>query len=226
MTDGTTTVSYTYNADGMRIGKTVTRANYSETHTYFYNNGHLTYDIITIVDNGTTINHNLLMSYDESGRPLIVTYDHTSYYYLLNLQGDVVGIMNMSGELMVGYTYDAWGNVLSVTGPMASTMGYWNQYRYRGYVYDQETQLYYLQSRYYDPEVGRFLNADIYPTTGQGLTGNNMFAYCGNNPVARKDAYGTVWETVFDLVSLGASIVEVAINPADPWAWAGWVWAL
>lgn len=90
-------------------------------------------------------------------------------------------------------------------------------------MYDEETGLYYLQSRYYDPEICRFINADIYPTTGQGLTGNNMFAYCGNNPVDRKDTTGTIWETVFDVLSLGASVVEVALNPTDPWAWAGLV---
>ena len=72
---------------------------------------------------------------------------------------------------------------------MASTLGQFNPLRYRGYVYDNETQLYYLQSRYYDPEIGRFINADGYTSTGQGFTGNNMFAYCGNNPVCRSD-YG------------------------------------
>ena len=74
---------------------------------------------------------------------------------------------------------------------MASTLGALNPIRYRGYVCDTETGLYYLQTRYYDPEVGRFINSDILVSTGQGLLGNNMFAYCRNNPVCRKDACGT-----------------------------------
>ena len=91
---------------------------------------------------------------------------------------------------MVEYTYDAWGNILSITGSMASTLGRQNPLRYRGYVYDQETGLYYLQSRYYDPEIGRFINADALVSTGQGLLGNNMFVYCNNNPISHKDATG------------------------------------
>ena len=73
---------------------------------------------------------------------------------------------------------------------MASTLGTHNPLRYRGYVFDQETGLYYLQSRYYDPEMGRFINADALASTGQGLLGNNMFAYCRNNPVRRIDIAG------------------------------------
>ena len=88
------------------------------------------------------------------------------------------------------YTYDAWGNPLSTTGSMAATLGEQNPLRYRGYVYDTETGLYYLQSRYYNPSWGRFINADGYASTGQGIIGNNMFAYCGNNPVICADYCG------------------------------------
>ena len=88
------------------------------------------------------------------------------------------------------YTYDAWGNILTVTGSMANTLGKENPLRYRGYVYDDETRLYYLQSRYYDPQLGRFINSDVYTSTGQGLLGNNMFAYGNNNPVLNADPAG------------------------------------
>lgn len=71
-----------------------------------------------------------------------------------------------------------------------AAIGALNPLRYRGYVYDTETGLYYLQSRYYDPEIGRFINADAFTSTGQGLLGNNMFAYCGNNPVVYEDDSG------------------------------------
>ena len=74
----------------------------------------------------------------------------------------------------------AWGSILDTSGTLATTLGKYNPLRYRGYVYDRETGLYYLQSRYYNPDVGRFINADGYISTGQGLTGYNMFAYCGN----------------------------------------------
>ena len=96
-----------------------------------------------------------------------------------------------SGKSTSAYTYeyDAWGKPIStyyVASPYYDVM-YYNPLRYRGYIYDNETGFYYLQSRYYDPVVGRFINADILVSTGQGFTGFNMFAYCGNNPVSRKD---------------------------------------
>ena len=96
-----------------------------------------------------------------------------------------------NGNTVVTYTYDAWGNVLSVGGSLATTLGAQNPFRYRGYVYDSETELYYLQSRYYNPEMGRFISADALVSTGQGILGNNMFAYCLNNPVMLEDHGGT-----------------------------------
>ena len=97
---------------------------------------------------------------------------------------------------MVEYTYDAWGKLLStITDPNnddAADLGLYNPLRYRGYVYDPESALYYLQSRYYDPELGRFINADAFASTGQGILGNNMFAYCLNNPVIHADAGGNL----------------------------------
>lgn len=98
-----------------------------------------------------------------------------------------------------------------------------NPLQYRGYYYDSETGFYYLQSRYYDPEICRFINADSYASTGQSYLGYNTFAYCGNDPVNRTDADGEFWDTVFDIVSLGFSIADVIQNPSDPWAWAGLV---
>jgi len=117
---------------------------------------------------------------------MAVNFNGTNYYYLVNLQGDVMGIVDSTGNIVVGYTYDAWGKLLSTTGMMASTLGTLNPLRYRGYVYDTENGLYTLQNRYYNPEIGRFINADSFTSPGQGLLGNNMFAYCGNSPVSRK----------------------------------------
>ncbi len=116
----------------------------------------------------------------------------------------MVAIVSMNGNPVVNYTYDAWGNILSITGIRADNLGILNPLRYRGYVYDQETELYYLQSRYYDPAIGRFLNADIFVSTGQGILGNNMFAYCLNNPLVYLDTTGTapvviipIWDYYF-----------------------------
>jgi len=135
-------------------------------------------------------NNTLTFTYDVDGRPVAVTYNGTTYFYATNIQGDVLAIMDADEYTVVAYSYDAWGKLLSVTGSMASTLGALNPLRYRGYVYDTETGLYYVSSRYYDPEMGRWINADGFVSTGQGFTGNNMFAYCGNNPVLLKDTSG------------------------------------
>ncbi len=102
----------------------------------------------------------------------------------------MVSIVNAMGTVVVEYTYDAWGKILSTTGTLASTIGAYNPFRYRGYYYDSETGWYYLQSRYYDPIVGRFLNADNIIGANGDLVGYNMFAYCSNNPVIGYDPSG------------------------------------
>ena len=129
--------------------------------------------------------------------PLAVLYStngtaFATYYYILNLQGDVVKLIGTDGSIAASYTYDAWGNILSSSGTMAEK----NPLRYRGYYYDSETGYYYLQSRYYDPVNRRFLNADSLASTGQGFVGINMFAYCNNNPVCMADSEGRFPEYV------------------------------
>ncbi len=122
----------------------------------------------------------------------------------------MVTIVNSSGSPVVNYTYNAWGKLCRTTGSMASTLGTYNPLRYRGYVYDTDTGLYYLQSRYYNPEMGRFINADSYASTGQGIIGNNMFAYCNNNPVNMADKTGT-WPSwvakAVTVVAIGVAVV-------------------
>ena len=113
-------------------------------------------------------------------------YGSVYYYYITNLQGDVMSIVDGSGNVVASYEYDPYGNVIEAAGILAEI----NPLRYRGYVYDSETDFYYLQSRFYDPAIGRFINADSYISTGQGIVGNNMFAYCGNNPVNCVDLCG------------------------------------
>ena len=118
------------------------------------------------------------------------------YLYRKNLQGDITGIYNPIGNLAVEYTYDAWGKLIDTTGFLSGTVGEYNSLRYRGYYYDSDTGLYYLNSRYYDPETGRYINADGYNSTGQGIAGYNMFAYCGYNPINRNDPNGQFWSEI------------------------------
>ena len=193
MTDGTTTWEYTYDANGMRTS----RSNGTEAFRYVYNGGQLSQ--MTVGGNTLTF------TYDVNGTPAAVTYNGTVYYYITTLQGDVLMILNVACDVVVEYTYDAWGRVLSTTGSMASTLGQLNPLRYRGYVYDNETELYYLQSRYYDPEVGRFINADAIISSSLDILGNNMLAYCLNNPVNRDDEGGdySVWALLGQLHDWG-----------------------
>ena len=108
----------------------------------------------------------------------------TPYYYVRNLQGDVTKIIDGSGNVVVQYAYDSWGKILSVSGSLASTVGAKNPIRYRGYYYDTESELYYLNSRYYDPETGRFISPDAV------AEGGNLYTYCANDPVNRSDDSG------------------------------------
>ena len=149
--------------------------------------------------------HALHFYYDAQGKPGIVIYDGTAYGYLYNLQGDVVALVNGSGTKVVEYTYDAWGKSTGKTGTMAGTLGTVQPFRYRGYVWDEETGLYYLRSRYYKPEWCRFVSADSQLSKRDYFTGLNLFAYCGNNPVNKADPNGHFW-----LSALIVSAVVVA----------------
>ena len=121
-----------------------------------------------------------------------MTHNGVKYFYLKNAQGDVTGLVNASGTQVVSYVYDPWGAPMSTDGTMTSTLGAANPLRYRGYVYDTETGFYYVSSRYYNPEVGRWINADNQIAgVGGEILGYNMFAYCNDNPVNYKDSEGT-----------------------------------
>ena len=150
-----------------------------------------------------TGSNKLLFRYDANGNVVAVNYNGTYYYYVRNGQNDVIRLIDGNNNTVVEYSYDSWGRQISCTGTLATTLGVQNPFRYRGYIYDTETGLYYLQTRYYDPEVGRFINADIYVSTGQGLLGHNMYAYCGNNPISYVDISGTNAEALGWMAGLG-----------------------
>ena len=175
------TITYTYDSNGLRASKTVNGV----TSKYFYVNGQLHYEERS---DGTK----LYFFYDSTGALTSIEYNNTNYYPATNLKGDVVAIYNSSGVCVARYEYDAWGNIIDVVDNSGVNIAGINPIRYRGYYYDTETELYYLQSRYYNAEVGRFLNADGYLTTGQGVLSYNMFAYCQNNPVMFSDPSGTL----------------------------------
>ena len=174
------------------------------THEYLTQSGKVVRETITTSMDTTTLD----FFYDESGRPFAFNYTPegstpNTYYYILNLQGDVVQIIDEGGVPQAEYVYSPWGEIISAEGDLAEI----NPLRYRGYYYDSETGFYYLQSRYYDPENHRFINADSYLSTGRGTVAQNMYAYADNSPVMNTDSCGnytfyTVNE-VSDVASLG-----------------------
>jgi RHS repeat-associated protein len=129
-------------------------------------------------------------TYSTTGQLVSININGTEYGYLFNAQGDVVGLIDGTGTQVVAYTYDAYGNILSTTGTLKDTVGKLNPYRYRSYRSDSETNLYYLQARYYNPDWGRFLNTDGIIGLNSVLLTNNMFIYCVNNPVNLNDPSG------------------------------------
>ena len=162
------------------------------THEYLTLNGKVARETIKTNNSLTAV---LDFVYDESGKPFALKYSTNgtsfqTYYYVLNLQGDVVKLIHyipgFEYESVATYEYDAWGNIASSSGRLAEI----NPLRYRGYYYDNETGFYYLQSRYYDPANRRFISADVYASTGQGFVGTNMFAYCNNKPIINSDPSG------------------------------------
>lgn len=189
-------IVYGYDFDGNRTSKTV---NGSKTD-YFYDDSRL----VCQKDAENT----LWFLYDTEDSVAGFVLNGESYYYLKNIWNDVVAIVDRDGVTVAEYAYDAWGKVLSVVGD--EQLARLNPYRYRSFYYDEETGFYYLLSRYYDPEVGRMLNADQFIS----IAYPNLFTYAVNNPVMYADASGNVVETVIDIASIGVSTVELIKNPS------------
>ena len=160
--------------------------------------------------------HDLHFFYDAQGKPGMVTYNDVDYFYVYNLQGDVVALIDANGTQVVEYVYNAWGNPISKTGSLAATIGTLNLFRYRGYVYDEETGLYYLRSRYYyNPSWKRFINADKIQVSAQSLFQQTLFIYCLNNPLIFMDSTGCFANLIDSLKTTAYRInvlIEVAIH--------------
>ena len=224
-------IQFLYNADGIRTSKTVNNVE----HVYTLNGSQIVSEAWG--------NNLLIYLYDESGSPIGMQYRLTSYapntfdtfYFEKNLQGDVVAVYNENGVKVLSYTYDAWGNHAVTWQSYAGHNIYasYNPFRYRGYYYDTETQLYYLQSRYYNPAWGRFLNADVYVNANGDLIGFNMYAYCSNNPVMNVDPAGEFGIALTLLIATGIGLAvglgveagKQAYNDGD-WNWdlSTWNW--
>ena len=177
ITDGDNKYSYTYDENGIRTSKTV------NGKTTYYN----TKDGIILSQTDGT--NTMYFQYDTSGTPIGFIYNSTQYFYITNQMGDVLAINDTNGDIVANYEYDAWGKVLTADTDIAKL----NPIRYRGYYYDNETGYYYLQSRYYGPNICRFINADVYnipQTSKEDFAGNNLFAYCNNNSVNSIDLTG------------------------------------
>lgn len=224
--------SYTYDENGLRISKTVNGV----TTKIHRANGQML---------GLNVSDGKDMTFilDGDGNVYGVHYDHyasnqpksETYYFAYNAQGDVIGIYEFGGRLIATYDYDEWGNctvnVLAEDGNSHAVdspdhIAQVNPFRYRGYFYDAETGFYYLNSRYYDPGTGRFVNADELISTGQGLLQHNTYAYCNNNSVNYIDSDGTYTEArkmFAGMATFGVLFAVAAkIGGANIWNPVGW----
>lgn len=191
-------VAFAYKADGLRVQKTATSTG---TTKYIMHGRNLVHLIRG--------DENLHFFYDAQNKPAMAIYNDTAYAYLYNQQDDVVGMVDSEGQLVVKYQYDAWGQPISTGGALAETLGALNPFRYRGYIYDEETGLYYLRSRYYNPKLSRFINADDVEALGADgdINGYQLFNYCMNDPVNRRDEAGSWSLPNWAKVAIGAALI-------------------
>ena len=182
-------VTFAYDSDGKRVRKTS-----GENTTTYYYNGNVLSGLVRRAAGSTGVGTTVQFVYDTQGKPFMLRLNgKMDYFYLYNGLGDVTGLVDSSNQVVVRYQYNSWGKVTSTQDTSGVSLATLNPFRYRKYVHDPETGLYCLGSRYYDPEVGRFVNADD-PSTifakPQELYSKNLYVYCDNNPIIRKDVQG------------------------------------
>ncbi len=212
-------IAYTYDSEGLRA----TKITPTEKYEYLYNGDLLSYMSVKNKSTGAFV-YEMYFFYDSYGHLSHLKYfkytgtdvQQYNYIVLTNSFGDILSLYGTDGEALIHYEYDAWGNVISVKNSSnvevpyeqyKDTIAHRNPIRYRGYVYDTDTKFYYLQSRYYNPELGRFLNADGLLSTGQGVLGHNMFSYCQNNPVNCSDPTGHAPEWLHSFIDKAIDFV-------------------
>ncbi|MBE6563267.1 MAG: DNRLRE domain-containing protein [Ruminococcaceae bacterium] len=206
-------LSFTYDMDGIRQTKVID----DDLTVEYFTSGS------TILREERSDGKTLYFYYDDLGNLAALEYNNTMYYYVRNILGEILGLANSSGSYVAKYSYTAYGGVLAITdgngndvSGNADHIANVNPYRYKGYYYDIETEFYYLNSRYYNPMTARFINADGYVSTGQGFTGFNMFAYCGNNPVMFVDPSGNaprlrdIWNKTLNIWNKTLNVLRYA----------------
>lgn len=183
--------TYTYNEQGLRIRKQTSNGS---TTNYYYDGDKLITEVAP--------SYRLDFLYDENDLLYGFIYNNSDkYYYVRDFMQNILGIIDSNGNLVVKYAYTAYGKIKSTTGSQASTIGAYNPFRYKGYYYDSETNMYYCKSRYYVPEWCRWLNGDHAAYLNpEDIDGLNLFTYCENNPVMLVDEEGNF------AISLGFAI--------------------
>ena len=204
------TQTNSYDNDGIRTKKVV-----NGVTTEFYTSGS------AILAQKSSDGTRLDFLYDDKGNLFAMEYAGERYFYQKNLQGDITGLIDSTGTEVVTYMYDTWGKLLSKTDGSGNGLAEKNPFRYRGYYYDAEVSLYYVSSRYYDPETRRFVNADdvkVLTVEPGEMTEKNLYAYCNNNPVNFQDKEGEfalaaegVWLTANILVNVGVSFLAAQV---------------
>ena len=192
---------YTYDASGIRTSKKVNGI----TTEYLTAGG----SVLSEKKNGVW-QHYL---YDGSGQLMAIRYKGADYYYVRNGLMTITGLVDANGASVVNYFYDSWGNMLNITGSMAASLGKDNPYRFKGYYYDEETGMYYLKSRYYQPEICRFISADdisIMLDNPMSLWDKNLYVYGDNDPVNKKDDDGEIAQ--FVAMGIIGAVTNVGIS--------------
>ena len=185
--------TYSYNADGQRIAKVVNSANGDEYNYVYYYNGDILagYKLVITKSDGSSTTHNVAFMYDENGEAFGFSINGKEYFYVKNAQNDVIAIVNSNNETVATYRYNSWGKLISCEDTSENQeVSFLNPYTYRNYYYDSDTEMYFLKSRYYNPELHRFINADGLINANQDVLGYNLFAYCSNDPINCSDTTG------------------------------------
>ncbi|KLU74971.1 DNRLRE domain-containing protein [Clostridium botulinum] len=194
-------ISYKYNASGIRTEKEV-----NGVVTKY----HLEGANVTFETNGKYV---IYYTYTVNGQLISMNLNGEEYYYVRNAQKDIIGLTDKAGKSVVEYSYDSWGKLLKIVDTSEKEVGKKNPYRYRGYRCDSETGLYYLNSRFYNPEWDRFINSDSLGGSTGELLSHNTFAYCSNNPIVRQDSNGYIWDTILDIGCAIYDFARFVMNP-------------